>query len=89
MNLRIVTFLAEDSEAEVKELVADFCEALIARGYSNDVEDTSSSLKSIVVVKDNSEIYDSSPEEFFREQLSNPLLTVIPTDTQPENPEEE
>jgi hypothetical protein len=29
MNLRIVSFLSSDSEEEVKELVADFAEALL------------------------------------------------------------
>lgn len=80
MNLRIVSFLSSDSESDVKELVADFAEALLARGYANDVEDTSSALKSLIVVKENKEVLNGTPEEFFEEELSSALMTVIPTD---------
>jgi hypothetical protein len=94
MNLRIVSFLSSDSEEEVKELVADFAESLLKRGFANDVEDTSSALKSLIIVRENEEVLNGAPEEFFQEELSKALMTVIPTDVtgvhteQPEQEEE-
>jgi hypothetical protein len=94
LNLRIVTFVSSEEEDVVKELVADFAEALIARGFSNDVENTDSSLKSLIAVKENLEILGGAPEVFFQEQLENALMTVIPTDStnkteEKENPEDD
>ena len=81
MNLRVVTFLSyEGDQEEIKELVADFAESLIKRGFSNDVEDTSAQLKSLIVVKENTEVLEVEPEIFFNDQLSGGLLVVIPTD---------
>lgn len=83
MNIRIVTFLSSDDEAEIKDLVADFCECLIAKGFANQIEDTSESLKSLIVIKENKEILETSPEVFFNEELAGALMTVIPTNEQP------
>lgn len=81
MNLRVVTFLSyEGGQDEIKELVADFAESLVKRGFSNDVEDTSSKLKSLIVVKENIEVLEMPPEEFFESELSGSFMTVIPTD---------
>src|SRR6266566_9331205 len=81
MNLRVVTFLSyEGDEKEIKDLVADYCEILIARGFANDPEDSESNLKSLVVVKENLEILGMQAEVFFESELQDSLLVVIPTD---------
>jgi len=80
LNIRVVTYLSSEDEEEIKDFVADVCEALIRKGFANEIEDTSKSLKSIIVVKENVEVLESSPEEFFNQEFANSLLTVIPTD---------
>jgi hypothetical protein len=81
MNLRVVTFLSyEGEEEEIKDLVADYCEILIKRGFANDPEDSSIPLKSLISVKENVEVVDITPEVFFSDQLQGSLLVVIPTD---------
>jgi len=60
--------------------VADICESLLKRGFDNEIEDTSAQLKSLIVVKENVEVLEMPPEEFFQQELSGSLFTVIPVD---------
>ena len=60
--------------------MADFCESLLKRGFSNDVEDDSAKLKSLIIVKENVEVLEMPPEIFFHEQLADSLMTVIPSE---------
>lgn len=87
MNIRIVTFLSSEDETEIKDLVADVCESLIAKGFANEIENTSEPLKSLIVVKENTEIFETTPEVFFSQELLGALMTVIPTNEQPEETE--
>lgn len=87
MNIRVVTYLSSENEYLIKELVADFSDALIARGFANDIGDQERNLKSLIIVKENVEVLDNGPDEFFASELADSLMTVIPTDEQPEEPE--
>ena len=83
INIRIVTFLSSDDEAEIKDIVADFCESLIKKGFANDIQDDSKSLRSVIVVKENLELIEVPPDDFFAAELADGLMTVIPTNEQP------
>lgn len=87
MNLRVVTYLSSENEKLIKELVADFSEVLISRGFANDIGDSNVALKSLIAVKENVEVLEVGPHEFMASELADSLLTVIPTNEQPDQEE--
>jgi hypothetical protein len=88
MNIRIVTHINYEGDlAGIQEIVSDFCEVLVARGFDNEVMSGNAPVKSIVIVKENKELSDGSVtlEEFWAEEIANQVLSALPAkDDEPE-----
>jgi hypothetical protein len=81
MNLRIVTHINYEGDlAGIQEIVSDFADALVARGYDNEVFSGDSPVKSIIIVKENKELSDGSVtlEEFWAQEIANQVLSALP-----------
>ena len=79
MNVRIVTHVSYEGGIEgLQEIVSDFAQALCDRGYYNDIE-AESAMKSLILVRENTEIADGEGlEEFWAEQRDGAVLVAIP-----------
>jgi hypothetical protein len=81
MNLRIVTHINYEGDlAGIQEIVSDFCEVLVARGFDNEILTGASPVKSIVIVKENKELADGSVtlEEFWATEIADQVLSALP-----------
>lgn len=89
MNIRIVTHINYEGDLEgIQEIVSDFAECLVARGFDNDVLSGNSPVKSIIIVKENKALSDGSVtlEEFWAEEIAGQVLSALPAKDDP--PEE-
>ena len=94
MNIRIVTHINYEGDlAGIQEIVSDFAEALVARGFDNDVLGGSGApVKSIIIVKENKELSDGTVtlEEFWAMEIADQVLSALPAkDPEDETPENE
>jgi len=81
LNVRITTHLSYEGDLKgLEEIVGDFCDALVKRGYSNDIEDESSNMKSFVIVKENVELSEISGDEFWHNEIDGAVFTAVPAD---------
>lgn len=81
MNIRIVTHINYEGDlAGIQEIVSDFAEALVARGYDNEVLSGNSPVKSIIIVKENRELSDGvvTLEEFWANEIADQVLSALP-----------
>lgn len=96
MNIRITTHINYEGDlAGIQEIVSDFCEALVARGYGNELESEKSVVTSMIIVKENKELADGSVtlEEFWATEIADQVLSALPaeepeterSEVQPEN----
>lgn len=80
MNLRITTFLNFEGElSKLEPILNAISESVIANGFANEIDDDNKIVRSMIVVKENEEIYDVGKDEFFTYELANSLMTVLPT----------
>lgn len=82
MNIRIVTHINYEGDlAGIQEIVSDFAEALVARGFDNEVLGDKSPVKSIIIVKENKELSDGkcTLEEFWQYEIADQILSALPT----------
>lgn len=83
MNIRIVTHINYEGDlAGIQEIVADFCEALVARGYGNSLESEKSTVNSIIIAKENKELSEGAVtlEEFWAEEMQDQILSALPAE---------
>jgi hypothetical protein len=84
MNIRIVTHINYEGDlAGIQEIVADFCEALVSRGFANDLTGQGSPVNSIVIVKENRELADGTVtlDEFWAEEIADQVLSALPAES--------
>jgi hypothetical protein len=86
MNLRIVTFLNYEGELQpLKDLVSDFSQSLLKRGFENDLNtDDDTVLKSLILVKENREMVEMGANEYLASEMENAFLKVVPVLEPPE-----
>lgn len=92
MNLRIVTHINYEGDlVGIQEIVADFCEVLVARGFANEILAGDSAIKSIVIVKENKELADGSVslEEFWANEIADQVLSALPAKDDEQGEEED
>lgn len=81
MNIRITTHINYEGDlAGIQEIVSDFAECLVARGYENDILSGDTPVRSIIIVKENKELSDGSVtlEEFWAQEIAGQVLSALP-----------
>lgn len=82
MNVRVTTFLAYEGEdgSELQEIVGDFCESLVARGYGNILGEDEKTIKSMVLIHENVEIAELGADQFFSDYLQGAIFQAFPAE---------
>jgi hypothetical protein len=81
VNIRIVSHINYEGDlVGLQDIVADFCEVLVNRGFSNDVLEGDAVVKSIIIVKENKELSEGAVtlEEFWAEEIADQIFSALP-----------